>query len=124
MLLFAEEIGKLLANPGSYPVRVSYFPHPAFKFALSSAICDVRHDGSVIMILVPSCAQAVEREPGSEVRPERVPDIEVTRTHLKRQSECVELASRFSATLLQQKATWHLDESGLSKMPSQSWMGT
>ncbi|CAE7276171.1 RFC5 [Symbiodinium natans] len=44
-----QEIGKLLANPGSYPVRVSYFPHPAFKF----------------------------------VRPERVPDIEVTRTHLK-----------------------------------------
>ena len=28
-----KEIGKLLANPSSYPVRVSYFPHPAFKFA-------------------------------------------------------------------------------------------
>ena len=63
MLLFAEEIGKLLSNPGSYPVRVSYFPHPAFKFALSSAICDMRHNGSVVMILVPvscqSCARAV-----------------------------------------------------------------
>ncbi|CAE7657458.1 RFC5, partial [Symbiodinium pilosum] len=44
-----QEIGKLLANPSSYPVRVSYFPHPAFKF----------------------------------VRPEAVPEVESTRTHLK-----------------------------------------
>ena len=27
----------MLTNPGSYPVRVSYFPHPAFKFVDFSA---------------------------------------------------------------------------------------
>jgi len=50
-----QEISKMLTNPGSYPVRVSYFPHPAFKF----------------------------------VRPERVPELEAMRTHLKFVQEAV-----------------------------------
>ena len=32
LLIALQEIGKMLAHPGSYPVRVSYYPHPAFKF--------------------------------------------------------------------------------------------
>ncbi|CAE7768452.1 RFC5 [Symbiodinium sp. CCMP2592] len=50
-----QEISKMLTNPASYPVRVSYFPHPAFKF----------------------------------VRPERVPELEAMRTHLKFVQEAV-----------------------------------
>ncbi|CAE7276114.1 RFC5 [Symbiodinium natans] len=36
-----QEIGKLLSNPGSYPVRVSYFPHPAFKFVRPGRVPDI-----------------------------------------------------------------------------------
>ena len=74
----------MLTNPGSYPVRVSYFPHPAFKFVDSSA----PHR---------ECAASKGQACEPQVRPERVPELEAMRTHLKHLAQLAE----FCLVLLQ-----------------------